>query len=215
MTNAHLTETTEPMPKGRVPRPERERQIIANAEAVFALRGFEAASMEEIARASGVDRALVYQYFGGKRELYDSVHAAALNELTQSVMQALEGIAETESEDARLEISRRAVRAFFEFVQDHSDGWDVLFGAGWSTMGLTRRDDETGPDMRAWVEGLLTINYPTADPKERAASAAALLGAGWAISLWWRQNETMTIDEVTEHLLTFSLSALEPLTAED
>lgn len=211
MADPQPTEADGPPPKGRVPRAQRERQILAMAERVFAKHGFEAASMEEIARECDVDRALVYQYFGSKRVLYDACHAAALTELTQSVSSALEDIAEAEGEAARLEVSRRAVRAFFEFVQQHSDGWDVLFGAGWSTMGLTRRDEHGGPDMLAWVEGVLAMNYPQARPERLAASAAAMLGAGWAISLWWRQTGSMTIDEVTDQHLEFCLAALEPL----
>ena len=36
------------------------------AEAVFGRRGFHGASMDEIARRSGITKALLYQYFGSK-----------------------------------------------------------------------------------------------------------------------------------------------------
>ncbi|MBI5311161.1 MAG: TetR/AcrR family transcriptional regulator [Actinobacteria bacterium] len=211
MLESSSAEAGDQPPKGRVPRAQREQQILAVAEHVFAKHGFEAASMEEIARASGVDRALVYQYFGGKRELYDACHTAALQDVTARVLRAIEGIGEDCAEDMRIELMRRGIRAFFEFVHEHGDGWDVLFGAGWSKMGLSPDDDRGGPDLLAWVEGMIDLSHPGAEPTARSARAAHLLGSAWAVSLWWRQSGAMTLDEITENHLELCLAVLEPL----
>jgi hypothetical protein len=42
---------------GRVPRPVRERQLLDLAEQLFIDRGYEGASIEELARAAGVSSA--------------------------------------------------------------------------------------------------------------------------------------------------------------
>src|ERR1044072_704248 len=73
------------------PRPRRRmaaaarREVIANAASVlFAERGDRGASIEEIARASGVTPPVVYEHFSSKRELYRDLlerHFAELREV--------------------------------------------------------------------------------------------------------------------------------------
>lgn len=55
--------------------PDTRATILAAAEAEFADKGFDRASMRGIARAAGVDPSLIYHYFGSK----DDVLLASLN----------------------------------------------------------------------------------------------------------------------------------------
>ena len=54
----------------RLPRVKRQKLILDVAEREFDRRGFHDASMERIARGSGITKALVYQYFDSKEGLY-------------------------------------------------------------------------------------------------------------------------------------------------
>ena len=58
-----------------MPRADRERQMLAVAERVFAERGFRSASMDEIAELVGVTKPMLYAYFGSKDGL---VHISEL-----------------------------------------------------------------------------------------------------------------------------------------
>ena len=49
---------------------ERKKQILGQAAAICARRGFSGTTLDEIARAAGVSRALVVQHFGSKENLY-------------------------------------------------------------------------------------------------------------------------------------------------
>ena len=49
---------------------ERRDQILDAANTLFAERGYEGASIEDIATAAGVTRGLVHHYFGGRKEVY-------------------------------------------------------------------------------------------------------------------------------------------------
>ena len=60
---------------------QRRESILDAAEQVFAQNGFDAATMDEVARAARVSRALVYVYFGDKRELHLAICQRALVEL--------------------------------------------------------------------------------------------------------------------------------------
>src|SRR5580704_6392661 len=51
----------------------KRRQIIAGARAVFLAQGFDAASMNDIARAAGVSKGTLYVYFNNKEELFEAI----------------------------------------------------------------------------------------------------------------------------------------------
>ena len=51
----------------------KRRQIIEGARAVFLAHGFDAASMNDIARAAGVSKGTLYVYFKHKEELFEAI----------------------------------------------------------------------------------------------------------------------------------------------
>src|SRR4051794_25477254 len=74
--------------KPRVSREEREAQMLAAAGAVFAERGFHAASMDEIAEQVGVSKPMVYNHFGSKEQLYFAYIEDAGRDLLASIVDA-------------------------------------------------------------------------------------------------------------------------------
>jgi AcrR family transcriptional regulator len=56
------------------PAPNRRRDILQAAEALFATSGYHGVSIRDIARAAGVPLALVGYYFGPKVELYQQIY---------------------------------------------------------------------------------------------------------------------------------------------
>jgi AcrR family transcriptional regulator len=51
-------------------------RILAGAEAEFGTRGLDGGKIEDIARAAGISKQLIYHYFSGKDELYSEMLAA-------------------------------------------------------------------------------------------------------------------------------------------
>ncbi len=49
---------------------ERREQLIAVARSLFAEKGFDATSIEEVAARAKVSKPVVYEHFGGKEGLY-------------------------------------------------------------------------------------------------------------------------------------------------
>ncbi len=49
---------------------ERREQLLDIGRAIFAEKGYEAVSVEEIAQRAGVSKPVVYEHFGGKEGLY-------------------------------------------------------------------------------------------------------------------------------------------------
>ena len=50
--------------------PERREQLITVGRKLFADKGFEATSVEEVASRANVSKPVVYEHFGGKEGLY-------------------------------------------------------------------------------------------------------------------------------------------------
>src|SRR5262249_45654807 len=62
-----------PLQTGGAEDSAKRRQILDGARAVFLSRGFDAASMGEIAKAAGVSKGTLYVYFENKEELFEAI----------------------------------------------------------------------------------------------------------------------------------------------
>ncbi|MCU1647403.1 MAG: transcriptional regulator, TetR family [Nocardia sp.] len=95
-------------PKGKVPRAVREKQILAIATTLFAEKGYAGTSMEDIVRAAGVSRPIVYDIAGSKADLYRHVFEHAAAELDARIRLAV-----SESSDL-ITALRTAIAVMFE-----------------------------------------------------------------------------------------------------
>ena len=77
------------MVRQRMTGKERREQLISIGRQVFAERGFEGASVEEIAARAAVSKPVVYEHFGGKEGLYAVVVDREMLRLEQIITQAL------------------------------------------------------------------------------------------------------------------------------
>src|SRR5437016_9399656 len=64
-------------------RREREREIVEATRTLFDERGVQDAPMEEIARAVGINKALIYRHFASQEELFVLTVTHYLDELGQ------------------------------------------------------------------------------------------------------------------------------------
>ena len=68
---------------------ERREQLIGIGRKHFADKGFEGATVEEIAASAGVSKPVVYEHFGGKEGLYAVVVDREIESLLAAVQGAL------------------------------------------------------------------------------------------------------------------------------
>jgi AcrR family transcriptional regulator len=103
-------------PGGRPRRTQAERSeatrgaLLAAARRLFAERGYDEVSAEQIVRAAGVTRGALYHHFGGKAELLDAVYEQLEREVTERIARVVLG-SELESP---LEAMRAGVGAFLD-----------------------------------------------------------------------------------------------------
>jgi AcrR family transcriptional regulator len=81
MTDPHSASNAKPGPRWRRRSEARPEEILEAALAEFTERGFEAARMEDIAKAAGLSKAAIYLYFPGKMALLEALIEAKVSPL--------------------------------------------------------------------------------------------------------------------------------------
>src|SRR2546426_471924 len=97
----------------------RRAQLIEVGRSLFAERGYEAASVEEIAERAKVSKPIVYEHFGGKEGLYAVIIDREMERIVARITEAISSGLPRE----RLE---RAALAFLTYVKEQPDGFAVL-----------------------------------------------------------------------------------------
>src|SRR4051795_4681518 len=109
--------------KRRRLRPEQRRELILAAAAEeFGHRGHRGARMEDIARAAGVTKAVLYDHFPSKSELHAEVGGRASDHLVTAVTEA------AAARDYPRERFRASLRTTFEVIATRPDVRRLLLG---------------------------------------------------------------------------------------
>jgi AcrR family transcriptional regulator len=164
----------------RTPQAERRDQLLLVARAIFAERGFQATTMDDIAKEAGFTKPILYQYFESKTELYREI----VNQTAEKLMNSLRtAVAEVDSPRAKIEV---AFRVYFEMVVSETDAFRILF--------IHSHEGETRGDLRAvelgWVSFLEPLIAVRIKPDHRRQLAAGVVGiAEGAATAWLIQQE--------------------------
>jgi AcrR family transcriptional regulator len=105
----------------RLSRGERHELILEHATSVFGTRGYHNVSMDDVAERAGISKALVYQHFESKDELYMAVLRSFQQKLSDMVLPAW---AQDLPPQERF---WRGFVAFFTFVEQNKRAWGVLY----------------------------------------------------------------------------------------
>ncbi len=177
----------------RLPRAERERQMLDSARALFAARGYADVTMDEVASAVGVTKPLLYNYFGNKEQLFLACMKPAADALLTAVVSAVQ------SASGPTEALRSGIHAFFGFLDSDRDAWRVLYDDSLPAGGeIAQRVGE----YRARLESLVTAAL-----QERTESRAveplsvAILGAAEALGRWWLRTGAMPASRTADLLI--------------
>ncbi len=188
----------------RLPASERRAQLLRVGRAVFARRGFESASMEEIAKLGGVSKPIVYEHFGGKEGLYAVVVDREREYLVARIAEAI-------SSGTPRERFESAALAFLKYAEEQPDGFAVL---------IQDSPLMTGPllsslmsDVADRVSGLFASEFKKAgyDAKTAPIYAHALIGMVTFVGLWWMQHRKPSVEVVASHLASLGWMGLRHL----
>jgi AcrR family transcriptional regulator len=187
---------------GRVPREVRERQIVELAEGLFSERGYQGASMDELARRAGVTKPVVYELFGSKDGLFRACLERSAERLATLVAEAVR--AESEPE-ARV---RAGGLAFLRFAADNRVAWELMMEGRFSDAAIEVRRRQA-----ALVHELLLEKAPPdADPRELELAAHAVNSAYEGVAHWMWEHPDVPIERLADWTARLLLPGLRRFT---
>jgi AcrR family transcriptional regulator len=189
-----------------MPAPQRREVILAAAEETFGRCGYHGASLDDVAHAAGVSKALIYEHFASKRELHGSLLDARAAEIFARVEAAVE-----RGEDGEQRL-RNGIDAFLAFVEEHREAWRALFR------------DASDPEVGALVARVqrratgviarLIASGPSAAAVDDGGAgleihAQMLSGAVQSLATWWHDHRDVSRELLVDRAIEFCWHGVE------
>jgi AcrR family transcriptional regulator len=197
-------------PRKRLTGEERRAAILDAALAVFSERGYHASSIDDIAREGGISKALIYEHFASKQDLYAEL-------LEQHAGELFSALAEAISEAGRSATARLAVGfdAFYGFVEEHRVAWRMLFREATDPEAVAVLDRITA-EVTAFVAGVIAedpgVRRNDVDSEHGVQVIAQLLvGALQSLATWWADHQELPRQRIVEMTMDFTWLGLQRL----
>jgi AcrR family transcriptional regulator len=189
--------------RSRMTGKQRREQLIEVGRKLFADKGFEGTSVEEIAAKASVSKPVVYEHFGGKEGLYAVV-------VDREIAALLGGITGTLSAElGARETLERAAMALLDYIETNTDGFRILVRdspPGQSTGSFASLIS----DVASQVEHILAAEFKRRklDPKSAPLYAQMLVGMVALTGQWWLDSPKMKKSDVAAHLVNLAWNGL-------
>jgi AcrR family transcriptional regulator len=206
--NAPRVKADAPSVRARMTGEQRREQLIEVGRKLFAEKGFEGTTVEEIAHKADVSKPVVYEHFGGKEGLYAVV-------VDREIRMLLDGITTALTADATARgLVERAALALLDYIEGSTDGFRILV-----------RDSPPGQatgsfaslisDIATQVEHILADEFKRKklDPKAAPIYAQMLVGMVALTGQWWLDSRKFKKADVAAHLVNLSWNGLAGLEA--
>lgn len=181
---------------------QRREQLLDIGRELFAEKGYEATSIEEIAQRAKVSKPIVYEHFGGKEGLYAVVVDREMKRLLQQITDALVG----NHPRALLE---QAAAALLAYIENERDGFRILVrdSPAGSTSGTFA---SLIGDIATQVEYILAEQFKARDfdPKLAPLYSHALVGMVALVGEWWLDSGKPSRTQVAAHLVNLAWNGL-------
>ncbi|WP_328538317.1 TetR/AcrR family transcriptional regulator [Streptomyces sp. NBC_00344] len=184
---------------------ERREQLLDIGRILFAEKGFEGTSVEEIAAKAGVSKPVVYEHFGGKEGLYAVVVDREMRQLLDLVTGSL-------TAGHPRELCEQAAFALLDYIEEYTDGFRILVRDS-PVAQSTGTFASLISDIATQVEDILGSEFKARgfDQKLAPLYAQALVGMVALTGQWWLDVRKPPKAEVAAHLVNLAWHGLENL----
>ena len=162
--------------------------------------------MDRIADLAGVSKPMLYAYFGSKEGLYVAYIERTGGDLVQRL------IGSDDPGAAGLTRLRGVIGEFLAFVEEHRDGWTVLFRELNASRPLAERVAQLRAqiveEVRRMLEGDQSASNPGLPPPASEGVAEAIVGAGEALANWWLKRPDVARDEIADWYVGLARAAI-------
>ncbi|MFD4994004.1 TetR/AcrR family transcriptional regulator [Cellulosimicrobium cellulans] len=182
---------------------QRREQLLAVSRRLFAEKGFEGTSVEEIAARAEVSKPVVYEHFGGKEGIYAVVVDREVQALTAALSGALD-----EGGHPKVLLERTAL-ALLSYIEASEDGFRILVRDSPVAQATGTFSSLIG-DVATQVEHLLAHQFRTRglDPKVAPIYAQMLVGMVALTGQYWLDARSPKKTEVAAHLVNLAWNGL-------
>lgn len=190
------TETGRKPARKRMSAAARRELIELRASELFAERGYRGASIEEIARRSGVTAPVVYDHFSSKRELYRHLLDHHYAELRKVWGQHLPGPEPAEERIAR------SIDAWFAYMEENRFAARLIFRQLGGDPETDPVHAEVAGDSSAAVMPLFAAEpgsenlAGSLDPAGMEMAWVVLRGVLQGLALWWSDHPEVPRERV-------------------
>lgn len=187
---------------------ERREQLLDIGRSLFAERGFDATSVEEIAAKAGVSKPVVYEHFGGKEGLYAVVVDREMQQLLDSITGAL-----TSGGPPR-RLLEQAALALLDYIEANTDGFRILVRDS-PVAQATGTFASLISDAAGQVEHIMAAEFTSRgfDATNAPMYAQALVGMVALTGQWWLDVRQPGKADVAAHLVNLAWNGLSHLEA--
>ncbi|WP_291527400.1 TetR/AcrR family transcriptional regulator [Bifidobacterium sp. UBA744] len=188
---------------------QRREQLIEVGRSLFAAKGFEAVSVEEIAANAKVSKPIVYEHFGGKEGLYAVIVDREMRALTDTLSSSL-----ADQNVHPRQIVERAALALLTYIEERPEGFQVLVRDSPSTDPAGSFYSLLG-DVSVRVEDLLTEAFKRQKLPSRGVPYYAQMLVGMTVftGQYWADRRKVGKEQLAAYIVNLAwhgLSRLEP-----
>ncbi len=167
----------------RLPKAKRRATLVAAATKLFAQRGYDHASLDELAAQVGVTKAIVYRHFASKKDLYLELLAAHRDELLHTLAEGMTG------PGPLAERIPAVADSWFAYVEANPFAWTMLFADVTGDPEIRVFHATMRDTARAAIAGLLeTEPGLTLAPELIMPVVELLRSAMTGLALWWLEH---------------------------
>lgn len=184
---------------------QRREQLITIGRQLFAERGFDATSIEEVATRAKVSKPVVYEHFGGKEGLYAVV-------VDREVRSLLDRVAAALTAGHPRALLEQAALALLDYIEEETDGFRVLVREA-PVVSTTGNFSSVLNDVAHRVEHILGAEFKTRgyDRKLAELYSQALVGMVGLVGRWWLDVRKPRKATVAAHMVNLAWNGLSHL----
>lgn len=199
-------------PRRRLSAADRRQAILDAALDAFSEKGFDGASLDDVAGRGGVSKALIYEHFASKRELQMALLDTYIGDLLEQVVTA---VASTAPREGRM---HKGIEALLEFVEERPGAWRLIsrnVGDPVVAKALARLREQTAGAIAAIMVDDVPPPREGDPPVEQTVLVFAHMLAGGIqfLANWWIDNPgVLTREQLVQQVMEFAWIGLERFT---
>jgi len=171
-----------------------KQEILEHALALFMKKGYEGASMSDLAAATGIKKASLYAHYSGKEEIFSAVFTGVVEEYRETI-QSITLKREDESALTRLE---RMFRAFQRYCHNNPRMyfWDryFYFSPEFIQARMEQETKETQDEFQQAIQFAISDGIARREIRPQPVESAALayyylmIGLSMSVKLFDREE---------------------------